>query len=81
MTNWGPKGNGLLTFGGLLIRESESFGERFRGAEGTLKVPFGPRKFSLETESGAWAAELSQTLTRTGQKRKTTGSRFLDAGR
>ncbi len=36
---------------GLLIRDSESFGLRFRGAEGTLKVPIGPRKFSLETES------------------------------
>ena len=31
MTNWGPKGNGLLTFGSLLIRESESFGPRFWG--------------------------------------------------
>jgi hypothetical protein len=31
----GLKGTGLLTFRGLLIRDSESFGERFRGAEGT----------------------------------------------
>jgi hypothetical protein len=33
-----PKGNGLLTIRGLLIRDSESFGPRFRGAEGTMGV-------------------------------------------
>lgn len=76
-----PKGTSLLTFGGLLIRDFESFGPRFRAAEGTLKVPFGPRWFSLETESAVQIARTSQTLAGTGRKRKTPGSRSLDAGR
>ena len=54
-----PQGNGLLTSRGLLIRDSESFGARFRGAEGTLKVLFGPQKFSLETESATRVGESS----------------------
>ena len=62
-----PEGTGLLTFRGLLIRDSESLGARFRGAEGTLKVPFRPRKFSLETESASARHGSSQTLARTGQ--------------
>jgi hypothetical protein len=41
----------MLTIRGLLIRDSESFAPEFRGAEGTLKVPFGPRLFSFETEN------------------------------
>ncbi len=43
----------MLIPSGLLIRDSESFGPRFRGAEETLEVPFGPRSDSLETESAA----------------------------
>jgi hypothetical protein len=46
-----PKGNGLLTAGGLLIRDSESFGSNFRAEEGTKGVPFGPWLVSLETET------------------------------
>jgi hypothetical protein len=76
-----PKGTGLLTFRRLLIRDSESFGEEFRGAAGTLKFPFGPQKFSLETESATPFAGSSQTLARTGQERETPGSRSLDDGR
>jgi len=40
-----------------------------------------PRKFSLETESATPRARSSQTLARTGQERKTPGSRSLEAGR
>jgi hypothetical protein len=53
--NWGsfrgPKGTALLTLRPLLIRDSESFVVRYRGAEGTLRVPIGARLVSLETES------------------------------
>jgi hypothetical protein len=76
-----PEGTALLTPGGLLIRDSESFGPRFRAAEGTLKVPFGPRRFSLETEIATRLSESSQTVAGTGDKRKAPGSRSLDAGR
>ncbi len=78
---WGPKGTSLLTFGGLLIRDFESFGPGFRATEGTLKVPFGPRWLSLETESAVQMARTTQTLAGMGRKRKTPGSRSLDAGR
>ena len=64
---------------------NQSFGERFRspvrGPKGTFKVPFGPHKFSLETESAAPLAGSSQSLARTGQERETPGGRSEGAGR
>jgi len=56
---WGPNETGSLTFGGLLSRESESFGPSFRGAKGTLKVRFEPQKVVLETENFGDVASLA----------------------
>jgi hypothetical protein len=53
---------GLLTPRPLLTRDSESFGARFRGAEGTLRVPLGPRLVSLETESRGGRLDPTQSL-------------------
>ena len=44
-------------------------------------VVFGPRLVSVETESAAVSAGLSQILARTGHKRDTPGGRSLAAGR
>ena len=52
-----PKPTALLTRGGLLTRDSESFRSKFRGAEATPMVAFGPWFFSLETENLASAAK------------------------
>ena len=66
----GPKGIGLLTFRGLLIRERESFDAKFRGAEGTFKVPFGPLPVTLETESAGGLPNRTKTLRIKGQNIK-----------
>lgn len=42
-----PKPTGLVTHGGLLNKESESFGPRFRGPNPISIVRFGPRCESL----------------------------------
>ena len=57
-----PKGTRLLTPRDLLSRDSESFGRRFRGAGGTIKVPIGPQKLAIETESAAATERLPKTL-------------------
>lgn len=57
-----PKPTALLTHEGLLIRDSESFGPRFRGSRPTLMVAFGPRFTSLETESSPPADGSAETL-------------------
>jgi hypothetical protein len=81
MTNQGAKGTALLTPKGLLIRDSESFGPRFRGAEGTLGVPIGPWSRSLEMESARELTGSSQLLAANGPKRQTPGGRSLGVGR
>ena len=80
MTKEAPKGTGLLTLSGRLTRDSEISQPRFWGAEGTLTVPFGPYLFSVETEIAGRTAKSTQTLARTGHKRKTPGGRFSAPG-
>lgn len=77
----GPKGTGLLTLSGQPARESEISRPRFWGAEGTLAVPFGPYLFAVEMEIGGRRSNSTQTLARTGYKRKTPGGRNLGSGR
>ncbi len=76
-----PKPTGLLNGEGLLSRDSESFGPKFRGPEPTIMVGFGPRSASLETESAGPAGGSTQTVAAKGQKREKPGRRSLDAGR
>jgi DNA repair protein SbcD/Mre11 len=76
-----PKPTGLLNGEGLLSRDSESFGSKFRGAKPTLMVGSEPRSASLETESAGPACGSPQTLATKGQKRETPGGRSLGAGR
>jgi hypothetical protein len=80
-TNEAPKGPGLLTFSRRPGRESEIPRLRFRGAEGTLGIPFGPLLFAGETEIAAEMAGSSQTVAGTGDKRETSGGRTLGTGR
>jgi autotransporter-associated beta strand protein len=56
----GPRGTGPVTPRGVVTRDSESFGPRFRGARGTIKVPLGPQSLSVELESAALAAGSAQ---------------------
>jgi hypothetical protein len=53
------KPTALLTHDGLLIRDSESFGPRFRGARPTSMVGSVSRSASLETESFPPAGRLA----------------------
>ena len=76
-----PKPTGLLNGEGLLNRDSESFGARFRGPKPTLVVGSGPRSASLEAESAGAAGGSSQTLAAKGQKGETPGRRSLGVGR
>lgn len=62
MTNQGAEGTALLTPRGLLTRDSESFGPRLWGAEGTVGVPVGPWSRSLEIEIAGRLAGSSQTV-------------------
>lgn len=81
MTNQGAEGTALLTPRGLLIRDPESFAPRFRGAEGTLGVPFGPWLLSREMEIAGRFTGSSQTFATKGQKRETPGGQSLGVGR
>jgi hypothetical protein len=62
MTHRGPRGTGPVTPRGVVTRESESFGARFRGARGTFKVALGLRVCSLEIESAVAVAGLAEVL-------------------
>src|SRR5262249_164050 len=60
--SWASRGTGPVTPRGVVTRDSESFGPRFRAARGTIKVPLGPRKVSVELESAAPATGLAEVL-------------------
>ena len=60
-----------LTFGGVLTRDFESFGENFRGAGGTIRVPTGPQKLPVEPGERGKGGELGGNPCGKGRKRKT----------
>ncbi len=60
----------MLTPRAVLTRESESLRTRFRGAEGTLRVPIEPCLLSLESESRGGRLDPTQSAAEKAEKRK-----------
>jgi hypothetical protein len=67
----GPTVTRLLTYRGLLTRDSESFPARFRGPEGTLKVTNGPQRLSPKNSMDARESGFAVNPLGKATKRKT----------